>query len=152
MVKIGYNFPGLILLMCMISLHFKKPCLSFQSLDSIRFLILKCHISLIWAITTLHFEILCGQSCERSAEAEFRRGSASDLCSVCRGSVNILVADPRHSIGDFPTNLCFSNMHRSASRSRESETNSYRSAAIPVMADCCLQSPNCCRSGTFSRQ
>ena len=71
---------------------------------------------------------------EQTAEAEFCRGSASDLLSVGRGSVIILVANPRLSIGKFPINLTFSNMYRSASRSCESETDSHRSAAVCLMA------------------
>ena len=73
---------------------------------------------------------------QQTAIALFCRGSASDLLGVGRGSVNYSVADPRQNIGKSPINLRFSNMHRSASRSRESETNSYRSAAVCLMAAC----------------
>ena len=64
-------------------------------------------------------------------------------CANFNGDLQNLpyIADPRPNIGKSPINLCFSDMHRSASRSRESETNSYRSAAVCLMAACCETHP-----------
>ena len=64
------------------------------------------------------------------------RGSATKIFTDPRQTEHRSDADPRQNIGKSPINLCFSNMHRSASRSCESETYSHRSAAVCLMADC----------------
>ena len=72
----GYNFPGLLFTGVYDNSSLQKPCLSTQSLDSIRFLLLKSHTLLIWAIRTFHFEILCWKSCVNfftSKKIDFRK-------------------------------------------------------------------------------